>query len=55
MKHVTKFLTPEVRRWVYGVCLAALPVLIFYDLVDEAAAPLWGGFLLALFNVQDED
>lgn len=50
-----KYLTPVVRKWVYGICLASLPVLVFYGLVEPEAAPLWLAFALALLNVQDED
>jgi len=49
-----KFLAPTVRRWVYRLALAALPVLIHYGLVEPAAAPLWLAFVLALANVKDE-
>lgn len=48
-----KHLTPTVRRWVYGICLASLPVLVFYGLVEPEASPLWGAFALALLNVED--
>lgn len=48
-----KYLTPTVRRWVYGIGLAALPVLVFYKLVDPAASPLWLALLLALLNVEE--
>ena len=49
------YLTPTVRKWVYGLCLAALPVLVYYGLVEPEAAPLWLAFALAFLNVQDED
>ena len=52
---VNKYLTPVVRRWVYGTALASLPVLVFYGLVEPEASPLWAAFALALFNVKDED
>jgi hypothetical protein len=51
---VEKYLTPTVRRWVYGLALAALPVLVYYGLVEPEASPLWGAFVLALLNVNDE-
>lgn len=51
-------LSPAVRRWVYGVALAAMPLAVLYGIVSEAAAPLWlalvGAVLvpgLALANV----
>lgn len=52
---MNRYLTPVVRRWTYGVCLASFPVLVHYGLVEPEAAPLWGAFALALLNVQDED
>lgn len=48
-----KYLTPTVRRWIYGLALAALPILVFYGLVSPAAAPLWLAFVLALVNVKE--
>lgn len=31
----------ENRKWIYAVCLAAVPLLVLYGVIDEAAAPLW--------------
>lgn len=50
-----KYLTPALRRWLYGVCIAALPVLIYFGLVEPEAAPLWLAFVVALLNVNDEE
>lgn len=36
-----KFFTREVRKWIYGISLAAVPLLVLYGVIDEAAAPLW--------------
>lgn len=47
-------LSPAVRRWVYGLSLVSLPILVFYGLVEPEASPLWAAFALALFNVKDE-
>lgn len=52
---MAKYLTPTVRRWVYGVCLASLPLLVHFDVVEPEASPLFLAFALALLNVQDED
>lgn len=43
-----------VRAWLYGLCIAALPLLLHYGLVDPKAAPLWSGFALALFYLSDD-
>lgn len=50
-----KYLTPTVRRYIYGLCLALLPVLVYYRLVSPAAAPLWLAFVLAILNVSEGD
>lgn len=34
------FLTPTVRRWIYGVAIAALPLLISWGAIAETDAPL---------------
>lgn len=36
-----KYLTREVRKWVYGICLAVVPLLVLYGVIDSEAAPLW--------------
>ncbi|MHB0828021.1 MAG: phage holin [Schaalia turicensis] len=35
------WLTPQVRRWLYGVLTALVPLLVVYGLIEEATAPLW--------------
>ena len=47
-------LTPAVRKWLYGLCLAALPLLIYAGLVAPEASPLWLAFVVALLNVTPE-
>lgn len=34
-------LSRDGRKWIYGVCLAAVPLLVVYGVIDESAAPLW--------------
>lgn len=36
-----RWLTPTVRRWVYGIVTALVPLLVVYGLVEESTAPLW--------------
>ena len=36
-----KYLSREVRKWIYGISLAAVPLLVLYGVIDESAAPLW--------------
>lgn len=52
---MNRYLTPTVRRWLYGVCLAALPLLIYFGLVEPEASPLWLAFVVAILNVRDQE
>lgn len=36
-----EFLNREVRKWIYSICLAIVPLLVLYGAIDEKAAPLW--------------
>lgn len=42
--------TPEVRKWIYGVSLAVLPLLIAFGAISEEQAPLWVALLGAMLN-----
>ena len=35
------WLTPQVRRWAYGIITAAVPLLVVYGIIEAATAPLW--------------
>lgn len=55
-------LPAHTRRWVYSIGLAAIPLLVFYGVLEKEAAPLWiaaiGAVLgngLALANVNDPE
>lgn len=52
--HVSDVLSPKVRRWLYGVCIAAVPVLVYFKLLPPEAAPVILPLVLAVLNVQDE-
>ena len=59
---INKYLTRDVRKWLYGVSLAAVPLLVAYGVLDEAAAPLWIALVasvlaptLALTHLTPED
>lgn len=51
---MSKVFTPTVRRWIYGVVITAIPVLIYYDLLPEQAAPVILPLVLAILNVKDD-
>lgn len=39
---------PHLRRWVYGIALAVVPILTAYGLISEDLAPLWVSLLSAV-------
>lgn len=51
---MSRVFTPTVRRWIYGVVIAAIPVLIYFDLIPEEAAPVILPLVLAILNVKDD-
>lgn len=51
----TKFLTPKIRRWIYGMAVAAAAVLTFYGVLPVEAAPLWLALVLAILNVPADE
>jgi len=36
-----KLLSREGRKWLYGIALTVVPLLVAYGVVEESAAPLW--------------
>lgn len=48
---LSKLNPPEwVRKWLYGVFIALVPVLIAYGVIAEEDAPLWVGLGTAVFG-----
>ena len=39
----------SVRRWLYGVTTALVPLLVAYGIIDEATAPLWVALAVQVF------
>lgn len=52
---MNKILSPATRRWVYGVCIAAVPVLVYFKLLPPEAAPVILPLVLAVLNVTDTE
>lgn len=52
---MSRYLTPAVRRWIYGVAVAAFAVLVFYGAIAPEASPLILALVLALLNVPGAD
>lgn len=48
-------LSPKMRRWLYGVCIAAVPVAVYFGWLPPEAAPVILPLVLAVLNVQDAD
>lgn len=46
---IDKLLSREGRKWLYGIALTVVPLLVAYGVINEDAAPLWvalvGSFL----------
>lgn len=47
--------SPVVRRYIYGVCIAAVPVLIYFRLIPAESAPVILPLVLALLNVPSDE
>lgn len=41
-------LTLRGRRWIHGIALAVLPILVFYGIISEETAPLYVALLGAI-------
>lgn len=44
------WLTPNVRRWAYGVILAAVALLVAYGRIEAQVAPLWVALAAAVLG-----
>jgi hypothetical protein len=49
-----KLLTPTVRKYIYAVCIAALPVLVYLQFLPLEALPVILPLILAILNIQEE-
>lgn len=49
MSKIKNLFTREVRKWIYGVALVAVPLLVAYGIIDENLAPLWIALIGAIF------
>jgi len=59
---LNKIMSREGRKYIYIVSLAAIPLLVFYGVISEDAAPLWIAFagaviapVMALSHLTPED
>jgi hypothetical protein len=52
---MNKIFTRTVRKYIYGVCIAAVPVLIYVGWLPAEAAPIILPLVLALLNLSPEE
>lgn len=50
---MNQLLSPTVRKYIYGLCIAAIPVLIYFGLLPAESAPVLLPLVLAVLNVQE--
>ncbi|WP_423487981.1 hypothetical protein [Mycobacteroides sp. PCS013] len=46
-----ELLSPKVRLWLYSVAVALFSLMLYYNIVDEKAAPLWLNLISTIFVV----
>ena len=56
------YIPAHIRRYVYAIALAAIPLLVAFGIIEESQAPLWVAFVgaviaptLALANISEPD
>jgi len=54
-KIIDKLFSSKGRRWIYGVCIAAVPVLVYFKVLPPEAAPIILPLVMAILNVNDEE
>jgi hypothetical protein len=42
---------PDIRRWLYLVTMAVIPLLVAYDVLTDTVAPLWASLAAAVLGV----
>ena len=47
---MNKWLSREQRKWLYGVCLTVVPLLVFYGIINQDSAPLWIALVAAILS-----
>lgn len=52
--HKKPFLTPERRRWLYRIAVAALLVAVGYGIINQDLSELWLGLIAAVLSVADQ-
>lgn len=51
MKWIDWLFSREGRKWLYGVSVVAIPLLVLYGVIDPQAAPAWLALVAALLGV----
>lgn len=55
MTRLKRMLSRDVRKYIYGVAIAAFPVLIYFGLMEPEVSPMMLVLLLALLNLEEKD
>lgn len=50
-----KITSPRFRRYLYSVCIAAVPVAVYFGWLPPEASPVLLPLVLAVLNVNDDD
>lgn len=50
-----KLLSSKGRKYIYGVCIAAVPALVYFGLLPNEAAPIILPLILALLNISEDE
>lgn len=51
---MNKVFTPTVRRWIYGIAIAAIALAVQQGLIDSATALVIAPLVLAILNVKPD-
>lgn len=51
---MSKILTPAVRRWLYSIAIAFVPLAVYLGWLAPEASPIVIPLILAVLNVNDE-
>lgn len=50
---MSKLFSPKGRRYIYGVCIAAVPVLVYFKVIPPESTPVILPLILALLHVDE--
>lgn len=54
MDNLKKILNPTVRRWLYGIAIASVPLAVALGWLEPIYVPIVVPLIVAVFNVKDD-